>query len=77
MNYHKRTNINEQFHRIYEHAIFVAAKVNVEPERPRTAGRQAHRNNAPTTKNENKIESIWNLMKGFQMLYNNVLVCCA
>ena len=52
-----RTNINEQFHRIYEHVVFVAAKVNVEPERPRIAGRQAHRNNAPTTENENHIES--------------------
>ena len=52
-----RTNINEQFHRIYEHAVFVAAKVNVEPERLRIAGRQAHRNNAPTTENENQIKS--------------------
>ena len=51
------TDINEQFHRIYEHAVFVAAKVNVEPERPRIVGRQAHRNNAPTTENENQIES--------------------
>ena len=30
----------------------MAAKVNVEPERPRIAGRQAHRNNAPTTEND-------------------------
>ena len=35
----------------------MAAKVNAEPERPRMAGRQAHRDNAPTTENENQIES--------------------
>ena len=52
-----RTDINEQLHRIYEHAVFMAAKFNVEQERPGIAGRQAHRNNAPTTENENQIES--------------------
>ena len=52
-----RTNINEQFHIIHEHAVFVAAKVNVEPERLRIAGRQTHRNNTPTTANENQTGS--------------------
>ena len=34
----------------------MAAKVNVEPERPGIAGRQAHRNTVPTTENESQIE---------------------
>ena len=79
-----RTDINKQFHRIYEHAVFVAAKVNVEPERPRKQEDRLIETmflllrmkiRLRVTFNEPWrfhfwIASIWNLMKGFQMLYN-------
>jgi hypothetical protein len=43
-----RKDPEAEFKKIYEHAIRMADSVNVEPSKPRTAGRQQHRCNAPT-----------------------------
>ena len=42
-----RETIDADFHTIYEQAVRMAAAVDVEPEKPRGAGRQMHRSNAP------------------------------
>ncbi len=42
-----RETVEEDFDKIYQHAVRVAAEVNIEPTKPRSAGRQSHRSNAP------------------------------
>ena len=39
-------NIDEDFHKVYEAAVDLAATVGVEPFKPRLCGRQCHRTNA-------------------------------
>jgi hypothetical protein len=47
-----RDNINDRFHRVYEHATRVASSVNVEPQMPRICSRMTQRSNAAATNPE-------------------------
>ena len=42
-----RQDIENVFEQMYQQALRMAEKVNVEPAKPRTTGRQRHRANAP------------------------------
>ena len=47
-----RTNIDAEFHKVYQQAVRMGAAVNVEPSKPRSCSRQRNRPNIVTESTE-------------------------
>ena len=58
-----RSTIDLHFHKFYEHAVRMAASVNVIPTMPRVTGKQCHRVNAPSDSVESHY--LWNTVIPF------------